>query len=472
MVTDSVGASRHSKGTRTGWERARVLLEAGEVDALVTWEASRAQRDITAYAALRDLCAEHGILWCYSGRVHDLRTSDGRFRTGLDALLAEREADEIAERVQRAMRANAVKGRPHGRRLFGYQRVYDPATGELTGQIPDPDEAPVVRRIFAEYLAGTSQPAIARGLNDDGFTTSTGAKWETTQVHRVLTNPAYVAQRVHRGEVVGAAAWSALVSTEDYDRARALLDRNRTNPSQSSWKARLLSGVLRCGVCGGRMWSGHDRNQRKVYNCRTGFHVARDQATLDDYVSGLVIAYLERPDVAADLSRTSIDPATAELRDRIDTARAKLDAAIGQFTAGHLTAPTLARVEAQLLADISDAEARLRRTVIALTFDVPSEGVAAWWETLTPQQRRQVVAAVIDVIVVLPAGKGRRRFDPDRELEVSFRRLFYRPVATVCVLCHTPQRGSGIGPDHAPFVRTTRPLSPPPREALNRTHVR
>ncbi|HEX6236004.1 MAG TPA: recombinase family protein, partial [Acidimicrobiales bacterium] len=87
VVTDSVGASRHSKGHRDGWGRARRLVGAGDVDVLVTWEASRAQRDLSAYSELRDLCAAHGVRWAYSGRVHDLTTSDGRFRTGLDALL-------------------------------------------------------------------------------------------------------------------------------------------------------------------------------------------------------------------------------------------------------------------------------------------------------------------------------------------------------------------------------------------------
>ena len=127
VVTDSTGASRYSKGTRTGWARAKKLIGAGSVDVLVTWAASRAQRDLKAYAELRDLCAVNNVRWCYQGRVYDLAAKDDRFTTGLDALLAERDSAEISMNVRRAIRANAIAGRPHGRRLYGYERVYDPS---------------------------------------------------------------------------------------------------------------------------------------------------------------------------------------------------------------------------------------------------------------------------------------------------------------------------------------------------------
>src|SRR5690606_14206298 len=159
--TDSVGASRKSRGTRDGWERARQLVGAGDIDVLVTWEASRAQRDLSAYAELRDLCASTGTLWSYSGKTHDLADAHDRLTTGLDALLAEREAEEISGRVLRAMRANAAEGRPHGRRLYGYRRTYDATTGRLTGQEPDPVEAAVVAGIFASYMAGSGMRTIA-----------------------------------------------------------------------------------------------------------------------------------------------------------------------------------------------------------------------------------------------------------------------------------------------------------------------
>lgn len=413
VVSDSVGASRHSKGKRDGWTEAHRLLEAGDVDVLVTWEASRAQRDVAAYAELRDLCARTGTLWSYSGRTHDLTESGDRFRTGLDALLAEREADEISERVQRAIRSNAVHGRPHGRRLFGYRRLYDETTGQLLGQEPHPDEAPVVRRIFGEYLAGGGIHSIAKGLQADGITTGTGARWQDSQVARVLKNPAYAARRVHRGEVIGDADWPPLVDADTWERVQARREDMASRRVRIEPTARLLTGVARCGVCGTRMYVGHDRKQRKVYVCREGFHVARDERKLDDFVTAALLRRLEDPATLEALDVTSPDPAVEGARRELGRLRAQLDDAVGEFTAGNLTASTLGRIEADLLGKIADAERTLRRAVVPLDVDVPASGVDQWWDDeLEPEQRREIVAAFVASVTVHPTRRGSRTFDP------------------------------------------------------------
>src|SRR6266508_3981850 len=63
--TDRQGASRHSKGNgRPEYTKLIDFLKAGNADALVLWEGSRAQRDLRDYIKLRDLCAEIGVLYC------------------------------------------------------------------------------------------------------------------------------------------------------------------------------------------------------------------------------------------------------------------------------------------------------------------------------------------------------------------------------------------------------------------------
>ena len=105
----------------------KVAVAAGGLDVLVTWEASRAQRDLDAYLELRRLCAASGVRWAYSGTVYDLAHGSDRFRTGLDALVAEDEVEKMRSRVLRALRANANSGRPHGVVGFGFRREYDPS---------------------------------------------------------------------------------------------------------------------------------------------------------------------------------------------------------------------------------------------------------------------------------------------------------------------------------------------------------
>lgn len=419
VITDSVGASRHSKGTRDGWGRVQQLLASGRIGVLVTWEASRATRDLTAYAELRDLCAKHGVRWSYSGRTLDLSDGDDRFRSGLDALLAEREADEIAKRVRRAIRENASAGRPHGRRLYGYQRTYNPDTGALVGQEPHPDEAPAVRHIFDQYLAGRSLRTIARRLNEAGSTTSTGAAWTMVQVRRVLANPAYVARRVHQGEVVGPAGWKALVDEATFDRAQARLE-SRVGHRQPA-STRLLTGVARCSVCGGKLHVGHDRRKRKLYQCRAGFCVARDLRRLDAYVIAVALERLSRPDIADALDGAP-DPAVAQAKARAAELRAELDDAMGRWKAKKLSVQAYTEMEAHLLPRITEAEREARRAMVPVDVDVPGEGIDAWWDGLGFDQRRSIVGALISAVVVHPVGKGRRGYDPAETTAIEWRR--------------------------------------------------
>lgn len=421
VVTDSAGASRHSKGRRAGWKRAQDLVADGAVDVLVTWEASRAARDLAAYAALRELCATTGTAWSYSGRTFDMAESGDRFTTGLDALLAEREADETANRVRRAMRSNAASGRPHGRRLYGYQRIYDDTTGQLAGQTEHPDEAPVVRRIFSDYLGGSGVRTVAARLNADGITTGTGARWNDSQVRRVLVNPAYVSRRVHRGEVVGDGDWPALIDVDRFERVQARLVAQRTSTTRQRGTARLLTGVGRCGVCGGKVGAGHDRTRRKMYSCRTGFCVARDLVKLDEFVTAVVLARLARPDVTEALAGAAPDPAVEAARREADKLRGQLDEAVDQFAAGKLTATTLAKVEARLLPRVEEAERRARNALVPIELDVPTANLEDWWDALAGEIRREVVATLLAAVVILPTVKGSRTFDP-HAIRIEWRR--------------------------------------------------
>lgn len=449
VVTDSVGASRHSKGMRKGWERAQQILRSGDVHVLVTWAASRAQRDLEAYAELRRLCVDVGVQWCYSGRLYNMDDHDDRFRTGLDALLAEREADEIAFNVKRAITANAVKGRPHGRRLYGYQRVYDPTSGALIGQEPHPTEAAIVRRVFADYLGGKGVRTIAKDLNDEGITTANVikhtcttdcrdarhpgvpfARWSDTTVHGILTNPAYIAQRVHRGEVIGDANWPALIEPERFTKVQARLVAKRTSQTRQRGTARLLSGVARCGLClaadpprRGKVGAIHDRNKRKVYVCKDRYEVTRDAAKLDAYVIVRLLKRLAQDDVADTLTGTEPAEVTAA-RTAAAELRERLDEAIDQFTAGKLSAKVLSKVEAELEPKIKAAEATARRGAIPLEIDVPpADQLDAWWDGLTPEQQREVIGAVIEQVVIHPVGKGKGRGQPldESAIDVKFR---------------------------------------------------
>ena len=364
-------ASKRAKRAREGWARVHDVLVGGAVDVLVTWEASRAQRDLDAYLELRQLCVDHGVRWAYSGAVYDLSDRTDRFRTGLDALVAEDEAERTRERVLRAMRSNATKGRPHGRIPFGYRRVYHEHTGELIRQEPDPEEAALVREAARRFLAGESTRSIANDFNQRGLAPPhSGRGWDLTRVRRILTNPTMAARRVHRGEVVGVGDWPAILDDATFDALAARFADPTRRTTRRSPTVRLLSGVARCGTCGGPMvmtkqggfvdGRGRHRRVRRSYACRYKHCVSRDMKMLDAYVTAVVIERLSRPDAREAIAGAAPDPITSEALDEAANLQRQLDDAITEFTAGNLTAATLGRIEADLLPKIADAEKRGR----------------------------------------------------------------------------------------------------------------
>ena len=188
IVDNDRSASQYPRRTRDGWARVKVAVAAGGLDVLVTWEASRAQRDLDAYLELRRLCAASGVRWAYSGTVYDMSNRVDRFRTGLDALLSEEEVEKTRERILRSVRANAAAGRPHGRVGFGFRREYDPVTRELVGQFHDETQAALIREAAAANSGRRVDASDRTGLERSGVPVRAGSaapyRWSAGQIRR------------------------------------------------------------------------------------------------------------------------------------------------------------------------------------------------------------------------------------------------------------------------------------------------
>lgn len=231
------------------------------------------------------------------------------------------ERSRIKIRVRAAMRSQAeIEGRflggrpPYGYRLVDVGPHPNPAKAaegrQLRNLEPHPETAPVVQRIFAEYVAGTGYFAIAEGLTRDGIKSPSahdprrnahrcGVAWAKSAVRAILVNPRYTGRQVwnkqRKDEVlldvddVGLGhvtkmrwnerdswVWSthvtheALVTVETFERAQQIIaagGRGRVRELTRVPHAYALRGLVFCGVCQRRMqgqWNhGHAR-----YRCR------------------------------------------------------------------------------------------------------------------------------------------------------------------------------------------------------------
>jgi hypothetical protein len=191
----------------------------------------------------------------------------------------------------------------------------------------------------------------------------------------------------------------------------------RTRNTRYTGTARLLTGVARCGLCGGKMVVIHDGRRRpdgtkrKVYACRDKFEVSRDMDKLDAFVSDALLEYLRAEAAAAG---PPADQDAIDARERAAAERARLDEAVNLYTAGKLSASTLVRIEQRVLAEIAVLDQAARSAAgPLLDIDVPAgdEEAWAWWEALDGGMRREIVASRIGAVVVGPTGKGRGRGD-------------------------------------------------------------
>lgn len=408
VLTDSdIGASRWSSKDRPAYRQLADTLQQGDI--LVTWEASRAQRDLNAYVQLRDLCSQRGVQWCYSGRLYDLSSGDDRFTTGLDALLAEKEAEQIRERILRGNRSAALAGRPGGRTPYGYRPVRDTSSGRIITLEPDPTRAPVVQEAARRVLSGEALNAVARDFAERDVPPP-GKAWTGNTVKSILSSSSHAGLRTHQGAIVGDANWPAIISVADHRALVTLFSTPGRRHTDRTGIHHLLSGIARCGVCGGPM--KHFRRQRGgsgTYKCAEGSCIARLSDYVDHLVTETILATLERTspaDYAGD------DPAAAAALAEAADLRARLDAFTDQAADGSLSPAALARIEARLLPQIHDAERRGTRRPSALPDDLIGSEARAVWSTLDLADQRRIIRGLV-TITINRSTVGTRRFNPD-----------------------------------------------------------
>ncbi len=242
-----------------------------------------------------------------------------------------------------------------------------------------------------------------------------GAAWHQRSVYAVVTKPRVAGLRVHRDEIVGSAAWPAILDRDTWERLRITLS-GRAEGTTNVFRY-WLTGVLRCSRCAGGLYAGQQRGGHR-YWCSTphggcggiAIHGQRTEAVVEE----LLLAYLARPDVLGAL-RKGVSSAAAD--------RARGEARQDEEQLKELAALWAARTvsTSEYLTARKEIETRLQRWRAILKASLPGTvrellagDVSERWRVLPPAQRREVARAVFpDGIRVKPSLPG-AGFDPSR----------------------------------------------------------
>lgn len=180
------------------------------------------------------------------------------------------ESQEKSARTRDGKRASATKRQRHagGAAPIGYRLV----DGKLE---VDESQAPVVRGIFAAYLAGASLRGIAADLDAQRTPTARGGTWAFQTVARILSNPVYsgdfvwgTRERVGIGgsikPVADPSMWvhvpvPPIVSLADFEAAQERLRFAKEAVRRQPKRAYLLTGMVVCSECGRAYTTQYER---------------------------------------------------------------------------------------------------------------------------------------------------------------------------------------------------------------------
>lgn len=442
-LDDATSATKR-RGPKTSWTRMLRDFDGGRFDAILVTEASRLARDLPELIV--ELRVNRSVRVLVILGSIDTDDPTGAFILNQMVNTAE---FEIALKKRRAARYAAERrkfGHPtSGKTPHGYRWVPSIHRDERgTRYEVDENEAPDIRRIYHEYLAGASLGQIARDLNDAGRRTRAGARWQASTVRRVLMNPLYAALLPpvqptggHRLAAIdldacSAGAWEPIVEKEQLLVTHARL--SRVKPVHDGTARRwLLSGIAVCGVCRLPVKSARGethpterkdgsgtaaRRRYHTYRCSgKPSHFMRNGEVIDELVEELCIQRLSRPDVADLIARPGDEIDIAALHTR----RAALETHLKNvFTLVGSQPSRLAAAQDQ----IEQLEDQMRIVDVELARAVHQhpladlmgvQDVRSWWSERTLARKRAIVEMIMSV-AIKPVGYGRRPRSPEEVL--------------------------------------------------------
>ena len=222
--------------------------------------------------------------------------------------------EENSIKTLRGQKGKVLSGKSGGGLSYGYRVGMDaqgnPDTGEL---VIEPEQAEIIRRIFREYAAGRSPMHIATELNKAGIPAPRGrgdgsGHWKQNTINGnrergtgILNNELYNGRRIWNRQkfskhpetgkrvarmkpeserviielpdlrIIDEGLWNAVKRRQEalakVREAKPSSDRNGLSVAQSMRRRKyLLSGLLSCGVCGGKLTIAGS-GARKRYYC-------------------------------------------------------------------------------------------------------------------------------------------------------------------------------------------------------------
>lgn len=195
----------------------------------------------------------------------------------------------LARETMKGLKENAYTARHNGG-----QPPYGYSVGSDKKYIVNPGEAEAVRMAFKLYSEGFGYVQISNALDDLGYRTRTGKRFSKNTIYDMLGNEKYTGVYIYNKRAATQkgvkqnrkhkdpediirieGGMPAIITKNDYEKVMQLRKKNKRAGGKYKSEAYALSGLIRCGKCGGAMvgnkyQGGRDRGTLYVtYQCST-----------------------------------------------------------------------------------------------------------------------------------------------------------------------------------------------------------
>ena len=445
---------------RPDFQRMLDDARGGLFEVILCWKSDRLSRGIYPAAALME------VVEAYQLHLESVTDSLDMKTFGIYAAVGKIEIDNFKERATLGKRGAAKRGKvPVGSIPYGYRIGADGRPNI------EPEEGPIVQRIFHEYVhEDKGARIIARELTQEGVSLRKGSKWgdwSTTYILRLLQHEAYKGTNWYgrwRHIVTEAGSkrfpqppetwiripFPALVDEDTWERVQALKTERRKMAKRNTREIYLVQGLLVCEECSlgfrartqrkttarrkGKLYTYEYPEPKRYYiclgsqnhglRCRQRSHLRA--TTVDELVWTEVAKVLKEPDTilrglqthATEEGTEAIAAETTKAEREIQGLIAEEDRAIRLYVIGKITEAQLDRQKKFITERIEQARARLDSLKAELRAvqhrQSLAEGILAWTkeveaglDALSPEERQKVLRLVLDRVSINREGRVR-----------------------------------------------------------------
>lgn len=297
-----------TKDNRPQFQKLLSDCRAGKIDMIIAKSITRLARNtVTLLETARELKSLDVDIYFEKENIHTLST-DGELMLTLLASFAQEESRSASENVKWRIRKQFEKGYSTYIDMYGYR--FEENTLKIV-----PEEAEVVRQVFADYLSGMGKTAIAKKLNRQKIPTKSGGLWRGTTVHDMLVNEKYtgdlVLQKFYRADYITKKnvknhgerpmyhvedCHEAIIDKAAFAMVQEEIKRRREKaaPTTMPSEHHLFTGLVRCGQCGStfyrRISNRNTKYAKPVWTCQLFDTIGKEACPAKQIPENILIA--------------------------------------------------------------------------------------------------------------------------------------------------------------------------------------